>query len=136
MKNKLIIRLSNEVGNQMFMYASAYAISKELNRTLYVDNETAFLSKKNVSKFGLDSFEITSEVAPDNLKFKNLFGYIKRKSLINTESLRKKKMFYIEKKNKDKISKFSNDYKNINFNNNLFLEGHFESEKYFKNYKD
>ena len=103
MKNKLIIRLSNEVGNQMFMYASAYAISKELNRTLYVDNETAFLSKKNVSKFGLDSFEITSEVAPDNLKFKNLFGYIKRKSLINTESLRKKKMFYIEKKNKDKI---------------------------------
>ena len=121
MKNKLIIRLSNEVGNQMFMYASAYAIAKELNRTLCVDSETAFLSKKNVSKFGLDSFEITSEIAPDTLKFKNLFGYIKRKSLINTESLRKKKMFYIEKKNKDKISKFSNDYTNINFNNNLFL---------------
>ena len=99
MKNKLIIRLSNEVGNQMFMYASAYAIAKELNRTLCVDSETAFLSKKNVSKFGLDSFEITSEIAPDTLKFKNLFGYIKRKFLINTESLRKKKMFYIEKKN-------------------------------------
>ena len=42
----------------------------------------------------------------------------------------------MKKKNKDKITKFSNDYKNINFNNNLFLEGHFESEKYFKNYKD
>ena len=136
MKNKLIIRLSNEVGNQMFMYASAYAISKELNRKLYVDNETAFLLKKNISKFGLNSFEISSEVAPDTLKFKNLSGYIKRKFLINTESLRKRKMFYIEKKNKDKISKFSNDYANINFSNNLFLEGHFESEKYFKNYKD
>ena len=60
MKNKLIIRLSNEVGNQMFMYASAYVISKELNRKLYVDNETAFLLKKNISKFGLNSFEITS----------------------------------------------------------------------------
>ena len=136
MKNKLIIRLSNEVGNQMFMYASAYAISKELNRKLYVDNETAFLLKKNISKFRLNSFEISSEVAPDTLKFKNLSGYIKRKFLINTESLRKRKMFYIEKKNKDKISKFSNDYANINFSNNLFLEGHFESEKYFKNYKD
>ena len=136
MKNKLIIRLSNEVGNQMFMYASAYAISKELNRSLYIDNETAFLLKKNVSKFGLNSFEITSEIAPENLKFKNLSGYIKRKFLINTETLRKRKMFYIEKKNKDKISKFSNNYTNINFNNNLFLEGHFESEKYFKNYKD
>ena len=83
MKNKLIIRLSNEVGNQMFMYASAYSISKELKKTLYIDNETAFLSKKNVSKFRLNSFEITSEMAPDNLKFKNLSGYIKRKFLIN-----------------------------------------------------
>ena len=136
MKNKLIIRVSNEVGNQMFMYASAYSISKELNKSLYIDNETAFLSKKNVSKFGLDSFEITSEMAPDNLKFKNLSGYIKRKFLINTETFRKRKMFYIEKKNKDKITKFSNDYRNINFNNDLFLEGHFESEKYFKNYRD
>ncbi len=136
MNNKLIIRLSNEVGNQMFMYASAYSISKELDRTLYIDNETAFLSKKNVSKFGLNSFKITSKIAPDTFKFKNLSGYIKRKFLINTETFRKRKIFYIEKKNKDKITKFSNNYKNINFNNNLFLEGHFESEKYFKNYKN
>ena len=28
MRKKLIIRLSNEIGNQMFMYASAYSISK------------------------------------------------------------------------------------------------------------
>tara|TARA_B100000029_G_scaffold369562_1_gene363417 strand:+ start:2134 stop:3075 length:942 start_codon:yes stop_codon:yes gene_type:complete len=136
MENKLIIRLSNEIGNQMFMYASAYSISKELNRILYIDNETAFLSKKNVSKFGLNSFKIKSKIAPDTLKFKNLSGYIKRKFLINTENFRKRKIFYIEKKNENKITKFSNDYKNINFNNNLFLEGHFESEKYFKNYKD
>ena len=106
MKNKLIIRVSNEVGNQMFMYASAYSISKELNKSLYIDNETAFLSKKNVSKFGLDSFEITSEMAPDNLKFKNLSGYIKRKFLINTETFRKRKMFYIEKKIRIKLQNF------------------------------
>ena len=30
MLDKLILRLSNEMGNQMFMYASAYSISKEL----------------------------------------------------------------------------------------------------------
>ena len=48
MKNKLILRLSNEMGNQMFMYASAYSISKKLGRSLYIDDETAFLSKKNV----------------------------------------------------------------------------------------
>ena len=70
------------MGNQMFMYASAFSISKKLGRSLYIDDETAFLSKKNVSKFGLNSFNITSSIAPDELKFKNLSGYIKRKLLI------------------------------------------------------
>ena len=98
MQDKLVIRLSNEIGNQMFMYASAYSISKELNRRLYIDDETAFLSKKNVSKFGLNLFNITSPIAPDVLKFKDSSGYIKRKFLIKTNFLRSKKKFYIEKK--------------------------------------
>ena len=136
MKNKLIIRLSNEMGNQMFMYASAYSISKELNRSLYIDDETAFLSKKNVSKFGLNLFNITSPIAPDTLKFKSLSGYFKRKLLIKTDFLRLKKKFYIEKKDRNKLTNYSNYYKNLRFDNNLFLEGHFESERYFRYYKD
>ena len=136
MSDNLILRLSNEIGNQMFMYASAYSISKELNRQLYIDDETAFLSKKNVSKFGLNLFNITSRIAPDILKFKNLSGYIKRKFLIKTDLMRSKKKFYIEKKDRNKITKYSSDYKNLVFDNNLFLEGHFESERYFKDYKD
>jgi len=136
MPDKLILRLSNEIGNQMFMYASAYSISKELNRKLYIDDETAFLSKKNVSKFGLDLFNITSPIAPDTLKFKNLSGYIKRKFFIKTDFIRSKKRFYIEKKDRNKITKYSNDYRKLVFDSNLFLEGHFESERYFKDYKD
>jgi len=136
MKDKIIIRLSNEIGNQLFMYASAYSISKELNKKLYIDDETAFLKKTNISKFGLNLFDIKSPMAPDSLKFKNLSGYIKRKFLVKTEVFRKRKKFYIEKKDKDKITKYSNDYKNFNFDNVLFLEGHFESEKYFKNYRN
>ena len=136
MSDNLILRLSNEIGNQMFMYASAYSISKELNRQLYIDDETAFLSKKNVSKFGLNLFNITSPIAPDTLKFKNLSGYIKKKFLIKTDLLRSKKKFYIEKKDRNKITKYSSDYKNLIFDNNLFLEGHFESERYFKDYGD
>jgi len=136
MLDKLILRLSNEMGNQMFMYASAYSISKELNRRLYIDDETAFLSKKNVSKFGLNFFNITSSIAPDSLKFKNLSGYIRRKFLIKTDFLRSKKKFYIEKRNRNKITKYSNDYKKLRFDNNLFMEGHYESERYFEDYKD
>ena len=36
MKKKLIVRMSNNLGNQMFMYASAYAFAKRLNRELLI----------------------------------------------------------------------------------------------------
>ena len=61
MKKKIILRLSNEIGNQMFMYASALSISKKMNRELLLDNETAFLLKKNISKYGLNNFKITAK---------------------------------------------------------------------------
>ena len=78
MPEKLIIRLSNEIGNQMFMYASALGISTRLNRSLLIDNETSYLSKKNISKYGLDNFKITSGIASNNYKFLGTAGNIKR----------------------------------------------------------
>ena len=42
MDKKIILRTSNGIGNQMFMYASAFAIAKKLGRNLLIDNETAF----------------------------------------------------------------------------------------------
>lgn len=136
MKKKIILRLSNEIGNQMFMYASAFSLSKKMNRELFLDNETAFLSKKNISKYGLDNFEISSSITDDKLKFKTLFGYIKRKYLIKSNFLRSKKKFYIEKKNENKITKFDESFINDNYDDLFFLEGHFESPKYFNNYTD
>ena len=43
--------------------ASALGLSKKLNRSLLVDNETAYLSKKNISRYGLNNFKITSKIA-------------------------------------------------------------------------
>ena len=71
MSNKLILRLSNNLGNQMFMYAAAYAISKLLNRELLIDEETAFSGIK-VHKYDLNVLNFTSKIAPRNLKFLNL----------------------------------------------------------------
>ena len=53
MNNRNIItRISNELGNQMFMYASSLGISKKINRTLLLDNKSAYLSSKNISSSG------------------------------------------------------------------------------------
>ena len=131
MKKKIILRLSNEIGNQMFMYASAYSISKKMNRELFLDNETAFLSKKNISKFGLDNFEISTSISDDKFKFKTSLGYLKRKFLIKSDFLRSKKRFYLESKDKNKITNFDESFIDDNYDDIFYLEGHFESPKYF-----
>jgi hypothetical protein len=45
-KKKLCVEISENLGNQLFMYAHAYALSKKLGRELYIDNESAYLKKK------------------------------------------------------------------------------------------
>jgi len=131
MKKKIILRLSNEIGNQMFMYASAYSISKKMNRELFLDNETAFLSKKNISKFGLDNFRISTSISDDKFKFKTSLGYFKRKFLIKSDFLRSKKKFYLETKDKNKITNFDESFIDEHYDDVFHLEGHFESPKYF-----
>tara|TARA_B100001540_G_scaffold51537_1_gene46496 strand:- start:386 stop:1315 length:930 start_codon:yes stop_codon:yes gene_type:complete len=135
MSKNLIIRISNGLGNQLFMYASAYGISKNLTRNLLIDNESGFKSSKNISDYLLNNFEITSEIAPDENKFNSTCGYLKRKLLLKTDFFRKNKFFYLEKKNQDKITYYTDDFKNKLFNYNMYVEGYFESEKYFANYK-
>ena len=49
MGKKIIVKVSAGLGNQMFMYAHAYALSKKLNYKLYVDNTSGYFQKKNLS---------------------------------------------------------------------------------------
>tara|TARA_B100000902_G_scaffold203408_1_gene193964 strand:+ start:2521 stop:3459 length:939 start_codon:yes stop_codon:yes gene_type:complete len=134
-KENLILRLSNELGNQLFMYAAGYSFAKKLNRNFYIDNETAFQLKKNISSYGLDEFKINGSIAPKRLKFLNISGYLRRKFLLKIDKIKKNKNFYVEHKNKEKITFFDEKFLENKFCQNLFLEGHFESEKYFEKYK-
>ena len=131
----LITRISNELGNQMFMYASTLGMSMKIKKTLLLDNESAYLSHKNISKYGLNNFNITSKIAPDNLKFLGTSGYFKRKFLKNIDAFSFNKNFYIEKKNKHKLTEYNNDFINKNFANNVFFEGYFETQNYFTEIK-
>ena len=81
MNKRIITRISNELGNQLFMYASTFAIAKKLGRDLIIDDETAYKSKKNISNYGLNNFKISSHIASSIDKFLGLKGYLKRKFL-------------------------------------------------------
>ena len=136
----MIVRISNGLGNQLFTYASAYAIAKKLDRNLLIDNESSFQLKKNIkgqnTKYSLNIFDITADIAHQKLKFIGFNGYIKRKILKKIDLIKSSKSFLLEKKNDKKISFFNEDYMNTRFSKNIYMEGHYESEKYFHFYKN
>ncbi len=136
MEKKIILRLSNGLGNQMFMYASAYSLAKRLNRKLIIDNETAFRSRKSISKFSLSYFDIVNEIAPLSYKFNSNAGYFKRKFLKYLDKFLTKKKFLVEQKDFEKISNYDPTIFTRDYANDLYMEGHFESEKYFINHKE
>jgi hypothetical protein len=106
---KIIARISNGFGNQMFLYAAAFSFSKKLNRKLELDifSGLSSLKKKNLSKkfkhfdpvYELKYFNISSKIANEKDCFNTLYSKIKRKFL-------------------------------------LFIEGYFETEKYFLDYRN
>ena len=49
MNKKLIVEVAEGLGNQIFMYAHAYSLSKELDYALFIDNKSGFSKKKNLT---------------------------------------------------------------------------------------
>ena len=90
MEEKLIIRLSNNIGNQMFMFAAGYATSKLLKRKFYFDNLSSYKSRKNIYTYALDGFEIPGNIFSSKDNFTNISGYLRRKI--------KKKMIHFSQK--------------------------------------
>ena len=123
---KVIVRLGNGLGNQLFTYAAAYSFAKKFNARLYIDDESGFYKRY---KYELHNFNISAPIINKNNKFLGFFGRLKRKIFIKF-SLNKN--FLIETKDKKKLTSYDPNQFNINFKENLYFEGHFQSEKYFE----
>ena len=76
MEEKLIIRLSNNIGNQMFMFAAGYATSKLMKRKFYFDNLSSYKSRKNIYTYALDGFEIPSDIIQSKEVFTKLWSQL------------------------------------------------------------
>ena len=145
-EKKIIARISNGFGNQLFIYAASYAFSKSLNYNLYLDVKSGMkkLKKFNnhdkkfshyIPKFELSIFKLSATVAPDYLCFNSKMGYLKRKIFSFIDPFIEQKKFIIEYKDIKKITRFDNSFLKNTFNKILYVEGYFESEKYFSNYQ-
>ena len=136
MSKKIIVRIAEGIGNQLFMYAHAYSLSKNINYDLFIDNTSGYFKKKNqVRSYQLDKFNIDTSLSEKNYRFDTLSLNIKRNVLKKLDFFKKKKLFLLETTFDNKVTQYIDTDMN-NFSDLLYIEGYFESEKYFKKFKN
>ena len=135
MEKKIIAKISEGLGNQLFMYANAYSLKKKHQCSLLIDTRSGYYNKKAIYNYVLNNFNISSDNAPDEYVFDTPYKNILKKVYIFFDNFNKDKKFIFEKKGNDKLTSYSPLLFN-NINNLLFLDGNFESEKYFIEYKN
>ena len=143
--NNLIAKVSNGFGNQMFLYATSYAFSKKMDYTLLLDIETGIKNLKKIDskkkfkhykpKFELDIFNISAKKADRKYRFDFFLGYFTKKIIYFLDKISNKKRTICEIKKNDKKTSFDNNLLKKKFNSNVYIDGYFESEKYFNEYR-
>ena len=135
MKKKIITKISEGLGNQLFMYANSYSLSRVNNFNHYIDTLSGYYQSKHIQKFVLDRFNISANKASDKYIFENFYKNSLKKILIFFDIFNKNKKFFFEKKITNKFSCYS-PLDLTNAHDFFFLDGNFESEKYFSDYRD
>ena len=142
MNKKLIVEVAEGLGNQIFMYAHAYSLSKELDYALFIDNKSGFSKKKNLlrnhQKYMLGNFNLFGSIADNNMIYDTNFKRFEKKLKLLFDFFSKKKSFIIEKNIRINRKKFAEPFMNIDktkINNNLYVQGNFENYNYFNKYR-
>ena len=133
MKKKIIVKISEGLGNQLFMYAHSFALSKKFNLEFYIDPYSGYF-KKNVYKYMLNNFNISSKIAPSKWIFSNHYRHLIKKINVKFDYFKRNKSFLFEAKKLDKSTSFIPLNLN-NTKNEFYVDGNFETEKYFIDYK-
>ena len=142
MNKKLIVEIAEGLGNQLFMYAHAYSLSKELNYTLFIDNKSGFSKRKNLlrshQKYMLDNFNLHANIADNKMIYDTVIKRFQKKLKLFLDIFSKKKSFFIENNIINNHKKFAEPFKSIdkvNIKNYLYVQGNFENYNYFNKYR-
>lgn len=132
MNKKIILRLKGGLGNQLFIYAFGYYLSREHSADLKLDYLSGFIrDKKYKRKYFLTNFKLSAKKAT---YIEMLFPFERLKRFVlkfhNYFLKDKNKYYYIEKNKNFDISNLKIDSKK----NCIYIDGLWQCEKYFSKY--
>lgn len=125
----IIVQISSGLGNQMFQYASAYAVAKKNKQKLILDPNFIFDERKyQLQDFSLD---VTRELLTSQLTQRKITNghVLKLVNALKKASIRHYPI-YSEKK------QFEYDEQLMNINSPMYLQGYWQSWKYFAEVRD
>lgn len=129
----VIVRAKGGLGNQLFQYAAGYSYAMRRNEKLYID--TSFYPRQTLRGYKLDKFNTLyeSELSTSaNLLVKVFCNKYVNKILrvLKISTIRAGKDFIYLLETKAGQEEFFYSYKK-----SVFLEGYFQSERYFRRYR-
>jgi hypothetical protein len=121
----IIVRITGGLGNQMFQYA--YAKSLEQKGYEVKIDTSAFETYKLHGGYQLDKYDIDLEISTkqENKKYYSnslLSKVLRRMGVETSKAIREKSLLF--------------DENFLNIEDNNYIEGYFQSEKYFENMRD
>jgi hypothetical protein len=126
----IVVKLMGGLGNQMFQYATGRALALKSGDELFLD--TSFLEKDTAEhtyrKFALGHFNISAQLSQEDFSHLDINNRIKNK-IVNTISGRKN-LNYVKEKS------FRFDRHLFDRPSNVYLDGYWQSEKYFNSYEE
>lgn len=126
----IVVKLKGGLGNQFFQYAAAKSLAKANQTEVFIDPETGFIRDPYNRSFELLNFCIDSKF----ISFSKFDSFLYQNSILNTLRNRFTCISEIGKINylKESFYHFDERIKNYRTNKDIYLEGYFQSEKYFK----
>jgi len=129
----VVARLKGGLGNQLFIYAAARRLSLKNNVPLKLDIISGFQRDYYQRSYRLHHFNIKGEVASRYQSFDGIFGRVRReilKKLAKFSELEKRR--YI----KEEFPEFDIRLLNLRFKGVIYLDGLWQSKKYFKDIEE